>query len=227
MRLTPRIPIKALPLIALAVLLSTGGVAFSAATRDVQPFLYTFRVTAITVTGTFTVGDASTTTRVHLTQPSGRVPMYWRGKRDGGIHNGVGATRVRFVGDASYTSPDARCNRNMSVTSAGANPLVLMVLTSARDRVVTRPTVYVRVGKFPLVTGYPTRRDGSCGEVAKDWWDVAKKVYPFALLNRSGYTMTVQNKEAFDDGEAIEWTVEMTVRRIAFRRVSCAEAGGC
>lgn len=217
MRFVPHIRIKVF-LLALAAVLVTAGVAAPAATKDVQPFVYTFRVTAITVTGTFTFEDASTTTRIRLTRPSGKVNMTWRGKRDGGLHNGAGATAVAFVGDAVHTSGDPACNRTLNITSSGATPLVSLVLTGARGRVVRNPTVFVRVGKFPLVTGYPAR-DGVCGKVAKDWWDVASQVYPYRILKQRGFIFRKQHKDAFDDGEAIEWTIQMTVRRIRFQPI--------
>ena len=115
MRFISHIRIRTL-LLALVAALATAGMAASAATKDVQPFVYTFRVTSITVTGTFTVGDATTTTRTHLSTPTGKVYMTWRGKRDGGMHNGTGATTVAFVGDAThYTAADPSCTQTMQI----------------------------------------------------------------------------------------------------------------
>ncbi len=226
MRFISHIRIKALALALFAVLV-LAGVGASAATRDVKPFVYSFRVTSITVTGTFTVGDATTTTRTHLSTPTKKVYMTWRGKRDGGMHNGVGATAVVFVGDATYkTVANPSCTRTMNITSSGSQPTVGLVLGGARDRVVTHPSVFVRVGKFPFVTGYPAR-DGVCGKVAKDWWDVASHIYPFRILKQNGFTLRSHYKEAFDDGEAMEWTLQMTVRRVRFQPMSCQVAKGC
>lgn len=225
MRFIPHSRIKVF-LLALVVVLATAGVATPAATRDVQPFVYSFRVTSVTVTGTFTFEDASTTTRIRLTRPSGKVHMAWRGKRDGGLHNGVGATGVAFVGDATHTSNDPACSRTLTVTSASVNPSASLVLTNARGRVVRNPTVHVRVGKFPLVTGYPAR-NGVCGKVKRDWWDVASRTFPFRILKQGGFTFRKHYQEAFDDGEAIDWTLEMKVKRIRFQPISCAEAKGC
>ncbi len=225
MRFIPHSRIKVF-LIALVVVLATAGVAAPAATKDVQPFAYTYRVTSVTVTGTFTFEDASTTTRIHLTRPSRNVSMAWRGKRDGGLHNGVGATAVAFVGEATHTSNDPACNKTLSVTSKSVTPLVSMVLTNARGRVVTNPTVHVRVGKFPLVTGYPAR-NGVCGKVKRDWWDVASRTFPYRILKQRSFVFTKQYKETFDDGEAIDWTLELKVKRIRFQPISCAEAKGC
>jgi hypothetical protein len=214
-------------LLALVVVLATAGVATPAATRDVQPFVYTFRVTSVTVTGTFTFEDASTTTRIRLTRPSRNVSMAWRGKRDGGQYNGVGATAVAFVGEAIHTSNDPACNQTLAVTSRSVTPVVSLVLGNARDRVVTNPTVHVRVGKFPLVTGYPAR-NGVCGRVKRDWWDVASRSFPFRILKqRGGFVFTKRYQEAFDDGEAIDWKLELKVKRIRFQPISCAEAKGC
>lgn len=225
MRFIPHSRIKVF-LLALVAVLATAGVAAPSATKDVQPFVYTFRVTSITVTGTFTFEDASTTTRIRLTKPSGKVSMVWRGKRDGGLHNGSGGTAVAFVGEATHTSNDPSCSRTLAVTSSSVTPLVSLGLGGARNRVVTNPTVFVRVGKFPLVTGYPAR-DGVCGKVKRDWWDVASRIHPFRILKQKTFVFRKHYQEAFDDGEAINWTLEMTIRRIRFQPISCKAAGGC
>ena len=226
MRITPRLS-TALVGLALAAALTTAGVASSAATKEVAPFSYTYRVTALTVAGTFTIGDATTTTRIRLRAPTRKVNMSWWGRRDGRLYNGVGAVVTPFVGSATHRSGDPKCARTLNVTSAGSSPSVTVALTGARDRPVTNPTIYVRVGKFPLVTGYPVRRDGTCGKVAKDWWDTAKQVFPFRILKKPGFTMRVHYREAFDDGEAIDWTVDMTVQRVRFRPIPCGPFGGC
>lgn len=216
--------LKALPLVLIALLV-TAGVAASAPTKNVQPFIYTFRITSITATGTFTAGDATTTTRIHLSAPTRKLHMTWRGRRDAGLNNGTGGTSVLFVGDATHTSASLpSCDRTMKVTSRGVTPLAFLALGGARDN-VTPPTVFVRVGKFPLVTGYPAQ-DGVCGKVARDWWDVASRIYPLRILKQKGFTHRIHLRVS-DEGETMDWTLQMKIRRVGFRRMSCAVAKGC
>lgn len=211
----------------LGAVLATAGAAASSSSKEVAPFSYTYRVTSLTVVGTFTMGDATTTTHIKYRTPSRSVNMSWWGRRDARLYNGVGAITTAFAGSATHTSGDPKCARTLDVSSAGYSPSVALALTGARDHPVTNPTIYVRVGKFPLVTGYPVRPDGTCGKVARDWWDSAKQVFPFRILKQSGFTMNVHYQEAFDDGEAIDWTMKMTVRRVRLRAIPCGPSGGC
>ncbi|MDQ2980752.1 MAG: hypothetical protein M3R26_00290 [Actinomycetota bacterium] len=218
MRFSPPARIKTFSLVVLVALFAFVGAAFPAATNEVKPFSYFFRVKAVTVTGTFTKDDASTTTRIHLRKPSGPIRMRWLGSGPAGSQSGGASSYLAFDGDATYTSSDPKCNRVLKVDSSGSHPIMLLALGGARDS-VTKPTIYVKVQKFPIVTGYPTRPDGTCGKVAKDWWDSASRIYPFALLKQKGFVMVVRYAEKFDDGEAIDWTVRLTVQRISFHRI--------
>lgn len=228
MRFIPHTRLKVLPL-ALLALLVTAGAAGSAATKDVKPFSYSFVVTSVTATGTYAINGATATIHVHLTKPTGKVQLVWLGKRDGGMKNGSGSSQITFVGEAVFTDPGMpSCNKTFPITSAGSHPFAGILLGYARERVVTHPIFYVMVGRFPMVTGYPAQ-DGVCGRVRKDWWETAHGSFPYpAIVKKKTFTLRDrQPLRDLGDGESVEWSLEMNVRKIRFIPISCQKAKGC
>ncbi len=228
MRFIPHIRLKVL-LVALPVLLATAGAAGSAATKDVKPFSYSFVVTSVTATGTYTINGATSTIHVHLTKPTKKVQLVWRGKRDGGTKNGSGSSQITFVGEAAFTDPSMpSCNRTFPITSAGSHPFAGLLLGNARERVFTHPIIYVMVGRFPMVTGYPAH-DGVCGRIRKDWWETAHGSFPYpAIVKKKGFTLRDrQPLRDLGDGESVEWSLEMKVRKVRYIPISCEVAKGC
>lgn len=215
--------------LALLALLASAGVAGSAATTDVTPFSYSFVVTSVTASGTFTSNGATATIHVHLTQPTKKIQMVWLGKHDGGSKNGSGGAQITFTGEAVFTDPGMpSCNKTFPITSAGSHPLVGIILGNARERVVTHPIFYALVGRFPMVTGFPGH-DGVCGLVRKDWWETAHGSWPFpAIVKKKSFTLH-DHKPLTDlgDGESVEWTLDMNVRKVRFIPISCRKAKGC
>jgi hypothetical protein len=216
-------------LLALLALLATAGVAAPAATRDVKPFSYSFVVASVTATGTFAINGATSTIHVHLTAPTKKLQMVWLGKHAPGSSNGSSGAQIRFTGEAVFTDPTMpSCNRTFPITSAGSHPLVAMILGNARDPVVTHPIFYAMVGRFPMITGYPSR-DGVCGKVSKDWWETAHGSFPFpAIAKKKAFILRDHHPlEDLGDGESVEWSLEMHVRRVRFFPISCQKAKGC
>lgn len=192
----------------------TAGLAGATTAKDVPAFVYTFRVTAVDVTATFTNGPHRATTQLRLAGTPKTRTMAWRGKRDHSNSNGVAATTVSVAGTGTYGNGDPNCARTFPV--AARRPILIsFVLVGALDPVVTRPGIYVAVRKFPLLTAYPDSE--SCGKALLDWYDNAKKTYPLGVLARRSFTLQRSRKERFEDGEAIDWTLRMTVRRVAYR----------
>jgi len=209
----PHVRSRTLSLLVLIGLFAFVGTALPSATRKVTAFTYKFRVMAVTATGTYTSGDATTKTRIRIAKPSGIVKMTWLGPGPNGVNTGGGTWNIPFTGDAVYTSSDPKCNRTLKMSSAGSVPIVLLFY----GRYSNHP-IYVLVRKFPLATGGPTLPDGTCGRFRKDWWEDASRSYKFSLLGQKGFSMTIHHKETFDDGSGvIEWTVTLTVKKVSFR----------
>jgi 3',5'-cyclic AMP phosphodiesterase CpdA len=212
MSFRPRLRSRMLVLLVLAGLFAFVGTAVPSAGKSYPAFRYTFRVLAVTATGTYTSGDATTKTNIRIAKPSGPVKMVWRGPGPIGTNSGGVTWHIPFTGDAVYTSSDARCNRTIKMTSAGSNPLVLLFYGQYSNR-----EIYASIRKFPLATGYPTKTDGTCGLFRKDWWQDASKSYPFSLLKKKQFSVTVHHQETFDDGSgAIEWTITWTIKKLSF-----------
>ena len=213
MRFSPHVRSRTLSLLVLVGLFAFVGTALPSATRKVTPFTYKFRVMAITATGKYTEGDATTTTHIRIAKPSGVVKMTWLGPGMAGENTGGATWHIPFTGDATYTSSDSKCNRTMKINSAGSYPIVLLFY----GRFSNHP-IYSKVQKFPMATGSPTGQDGECGYFRKDWWDSASRSYTFALLSQKGFVMTVHRKVSFDDPVgSMEWTIHLTIKKVSFR----------
>ena len=227
MRFIPRIRFI-IPL-ALLALLASAGVAGSAATRDVKPFTYIFRVTSVTASGVYTINGATSTIHVHMTAPTKKIYLTWLGKHDGSMHNGAGASGIKFVGTAVFVDPSMpSCNKTFPITSAGLHPFASVILANARDRVVTHPTFYMMVSQFPMVSGYPAS-NGVCGKVRKDLAEDAHGSFRFpGIVKKRGFTLRDgQPTRDLGDGESIEWKLVTKVRKIRYIPISCAVAKGC
>lgn len=180
-------------------------------------------------TGTFTINGATSEIKVHMTQPTKKIQMVWLGKHDGGSRNGSGSASITFTGEAVFTDPGMpSCNKTFPITSAGSHPFAGIILGNARDRVVTHPIFYAMVGRFPMVTGYPGSAN-KCGLVRKDWWETAHGSWPFpAIVKKKTFTLRDHRPlEDLGDGESVEWSLEMKVRKVRFIPISCAKAKGC
>jgi hypothetical protein len=228
MRVIPRSRLKVL-LLALVVGLATAGAAAPAVGHDVKPFSYSFVVTSVTANGIFTINGATSTIHVHLTAPTKKIQLVWLGKHAAGSSNGCGSAQITFTGQASFVDPTLpSCNKTFPITSAGSSPGVGITLANARNRVVTHPTFYVLVGRFPMITGAPST-DGVCGRVRKDWWETAHGSFPFpAIVKKKAFVLRdARPLEDIGDGESVEWTLEMHVRKVRFIPISCKKAKGC
>jgi hypothetical protein len=198
----------------------------TAATPDArQPFAYTFQVTSVTLTGSFTKGAATATTRLALGRRPKEKTLLWLGKGNYYPTNGLKNVPFTLAGTVVYTgSDDPACDGTVAVDSSrwkgsiGAN----LSVDPARTR-----RVRVDVGQLPLASIYP-RRGGGCENGALTWWDDgAAKTYPLSLLERPSWTFTARSSQRFEDGSVLAWTVTMTVKRTGYRQVDCARTQLC
>jgi hypothetical protein len=200
--------------------------AVTAATPDARrPFAYTFQVTSVTLTGTFTKGGATATTRLALGRRPKEKTLLWLGKGNYYPSNGLKNVVFTLSGEVVYEgSADPACDGTVQVDSSrwkggiGANLSVDPVRTGR---------VRVDVGQLPLASIYQ-RRGGGCESGALTWWDDgAAKTYPLGLLNRGAWTFTARSSETFGDGSALVWTVTMRVKRTGYRQVDCERTQLC
>jgi hypothetical protein len=99
-------------------------------------------------------------------------------------------------------------------------------VTNARDKVVTHPTISAGAGRFPLATIY-RRRGGGCENGALPWYEGGTAVLPLRVVRRASFSFTAHYSKTFEDGAALEWTVEMKVRRISYRTIDCSRTLLC
>lgn len=226
LRLRRRVPSR--QLFALVALVFVVSCTAGASAKNSQPFAYTFRISAVTVTATFTHGDSTVRTQLHLEAPSQQRTLIWLGpKAPNSNTNGVGPSRISLVGKATYTSPDPSCTQELDVRSSRSRP-ILAVLFFFGTR------LHVKVHKFPLATARPGR-DGTpsdpsldgCGKPVVDWYDNANAYFPPSVFQKPSFTATAHLNEKFEDGEAVDWTLRMTVKRVRYRPIDCASAPGC
>jgi hypothetical protein len=213
-------------LVILLVLLATGYAAASTA-KDVRPFTYKFQVASVTLNATFTKGGAIATTELHLSSRPKRKGLSWWGKRNYSNANGSASALLRLAGSATYAGLDQACNVTVRLDSSRWHPIFASLLvTNARDPVVTRPTITASAGRFPLATIYP-RRGGACENGALPWWEGGYAVRPLSVLRQAGLSFTARYSKTFDDGSALQWIVEMTIRKIEYRPIDCSHTPFC
>jgi hypothetical protein len=214
--LTARI---AVALIGGAVLV-TAAYAAAGTAADVPAFTYKFQVTSVAFHATFTKGNATAVTKLHLSSLPRRKSLTWRGKKDYSPYNGVGTVLLRLAGTATYAGlSDEACNGSVKLDSSRWHPSYgSLMLANARAGVVRNPRIAVAAGRFPLATIYP-RRGGACEKGALPWWEGGSASRPLAVLRRGGFSFRATYSKKIEDGAVLKWTVEMTVRRIAYRRL--------
>jgi hypothetical protein len=213
---------------AVIVLASSASVAAGAGPKAGQPLAYSFRITVLDVTATFTKGKSTVKTRLRLEGPSRERTLVWVGRKLGPSMSGIGPTLVSLAGEATYSSPDPGCSGKLALRSSRARSVPVTLFYFG-----TRVHVYVQ--KFPLATVLPGRDSGvsddpslgRCGTPLFDWYETANIFRPPAVFRSPSFTVTAQRKERFEDGEAIEWTLRMTVKRIRLRLIDCNTHPGC
>jgi len=200
--------------------------AVSAATPDPRrPFAYTFQVTSVTLTGSFTKGAATATTRLALGRRPEQKTLLWLGKNNYHPFNGLKNVPFTFAGTVGYAgSDDPACDGTVAVDSSRWKGHIAVGI--GVDPVRTQ-LIRVDVGQLPLASIYE-RRGGGCESGALTWWDDGgAKTYPLSLLHRPSWTFTTRSSQRFEDGSALVWTVTMTVKRIGYRPVDCARTQLC
>jgi hypothetical protein len=220
-------------LIALGLSLLLAPAAGSKATKDVPPFSYTFRITSITVNGTFTHGTESAATTLHLSKPPPQRSLTWTGKVGGGMYNGVGNTRVYLAGAITYSGLDPVCTGTVQAAMPPSYPVIASVyLGDARNAVVTHPTIRLEFAKFAMASVYPGP-NGKCRN-ALDWYQYAEDVKPFSVINGSGFTFHAHHHESFaddvfpDNGQTVfQWTATVTVKKVRYLKIDCAHSPLC
>jgi hypothetical protein len=211
----------------LFVLLATAGYAAASTAKDVPAFTYKFQVTSVTLNATFRQGAATATTELQLSSLPRRKSLSWWGKRNYSNANGSASVLLGLVGTATYAGLDQACNVTVKLDSSRWHPIFASLLvTNARDAVVTHPTISASAGRFPLATIYP-RRGGACENGALPWWEGGFADRPISVLRRPGFSFTARYSKTFDDGSALDWTVAMTIRRIQYRPLDCAHTQLC
>jgi hypothetical protein len=227
-RMKPLGPLAAVVGVAAALIV---GSANSAATTDVQPFVYTFRVQSLTVEGTAkpAFDGAAVTVHLHLAKPSRTKSLRWNGKHDGGPNNGDSGAAVPLAGTMVFTdASDPSCSRTVQFSPTRAREILSLNLLNARDRVVTHPVVAIGISNYPIELD--NKGGGSnppkCGYAFKSTSGVSRN-YPLSLLHRPGFTIRVHRIERIPSVGSIDWTVVMTVRRVRFTPLSCAQTKGC
>ncbi len=70
-----------------------------------------------------------------------------------------------------------------------------LLVTNARNPVVTRPTISASAGDFPLATTYP-RRGGACEAGALPWYEGGFVVRPLSVVHRPGFSFTYTSGQA-------------------------------
>jgi hypothetical protein len=218
----------------LGLALVAAPLAGSTAAKDVPPFSYTFRITSITVNGTFTHGTESAATTLHLATLPPQRSLTWTGKVGGGMYNGVGNTRVQLAGTITYSGLAPLCQDGTVHASMPPSYSVVagIYLGDARNAVVTHPTIRLEFGKFAIGDIYPGA-NGKCAN-ALDFYQYAEDVKPFSVINASGFTFHAHHLESFADDvftdnvkTVFQWTATVTVRKIRYLKIDCAHSPLC
>jgi hypothetical protein len=210
--------------------LAWAGYAAAAATKEVAPFEYRFQVTSVTLTATFTMGEATATTQLRLTTLPKRKSMTWYGRKGpaGSLPwNGVGVVVVRMTGTVVYSGLDqASCNGTVTLDTSRWRPVYAGV-SLAQSWDAPRAKLSASAGRFPVATIYP-RRGGACENGVLTWWQPgAVGMRPFGVVRQPGFSISTSNRETFDDGSTLEWTARLTVRKIRYRRIDCRHTQWC
>jgi hypothetical protein len=224
------IPRIARTLSVLAGALVCAGYAAGATATEVAPFEYRFRVTAVTLTSTFTKDGATATTALRLGSVPKAKSMTWWGTKGAGRGipwNGVGALNVRMAGTVTYSGlENPACNGMVTLDTSRWRPISASIAL-AYSWSPARARLSAGAGRFPVATIYPRR--GGAGETgALTWWQPgAVGMRLFSVVRQPGFSISTSNRETFDDGSTLEWTARMTVRRIRYRQIDCRRTQWC
>jgi hypothetical protein len=213
-----------LALVGIVVGLAVGS---SAAASVPAPFVYTFQVTSVSLDATFTSGAATATTELHLAVLPKRKSLSWWGPKNHSNANGSVSAVIRLAGTATYSGLGA-CDATVSLeTSRWKTPIFASLgLAHAREGPAARATVTASAGRFPLATTYP-RRGGGCENGALPWWEGGYKDVPLSVLHKSSFSLTTHDSKNIEDGATLEWTVKMTVKKLAYGRLDCSHSQLC
>jgi hypothetical protein len=207
------------------VALASAGYAAASVSKDVAPFAYQYRFTSVTVTGTFTQGEATATTNLRLSRAK-VGNLYWYGKR--GYGEGASTVVLHVAGTYTYAGlENPACNGTFKVDETKwARPgYGSLVVTNARNAVVTRPTISVGVGEFVFASTYPAR-GGGC-ENKSPYYYGGTGVRPLSALGRPSFTISDRRKLDFGDGTALEWTTRAMIKRLVYKQIDCKKNPFC
>jgi hypothetical protein len=215
-------------LIAVVLALVLSGSTAAGVAKDVPPFIYTFQVRAVQVHAVFAQGGATATTDWHLASLPKRKSLSWWGKKNYSNANGAVSALLRLTGTATYAGLPGTCNTTVTLDSTRWKYPIFasMIVGNARDAVVTHPTLGIGVGRFPLATIYPAR-GGACENGALPWWDGANGSLPLGTVRKASFSFSAHSSKNIEDGATVDWTVKLSVRRIAYRAIDCSHSQLC
>ena len=95
--------------------------------------------------------------------------------------------------------------------------------------------IRVEVGDFPIARALTGQDSGSafsgvgnrCGKAEVRWYDSGKATVPMSVLTKPQFVVVASRHEKLEDGEAIDWTLKLTVKRLRYHRIDCATESGC
>lgn len=214
--------------VALVLFLAMSGSTAASVADDVRPFIYTFQVRVVQVHAVFTQGAATATTDWHLASLPKRKSLSWWGKKNYSNANGAVSAVLRLAGTATYAGLPGACNTTVALDSTRWRYPIFasLIVGNARNAVVTHPTLGVGVGRFPLATIYPAR-GGACENGALTWWDGSTGSLPLSAVRKSSFSFNAHDSKNIEDGATVEWTVKMSVRRVAYRLIDCSHSQLC
>lgn len=215
-------------LVAFAVALAVSGSSAASVAKDVRPFIYTFQVTSVQMHAVFTQGAGTATTDWHLSALPRRKSLSWWGKKNYSNANGAVSAVLHLAGTATYSGLAAACNTTVALESSRFRQPIFagLIVGNARDPVVTHPTLGVDAGRFPLATIYP-RSGGACENGALPWWEGSAANLPLGVVHKGSFAITMHDSKSIEGGASLEWTIKMTVRRLAYRLIDCSHSQLC
>jgi hypothetical protein len=166
--------------------LALAGYAPAAATKEVAPFEYRFRVTSVTLTSTFTKDGATATTELQLgSVPKAKSMTWWgtKGLGRGIPWNGVGAVNIRMAGTVTYSGlENPACNSTVTLDTSRWRPISASVAL-AQSWTPARAKLSAGAGRFPVATIYP-RQGGACENGVRGRHGAVRVRPPGGLLGR-------------------------------------------
>ena len=199
------------------------------------PFKYVFKVTALDVDGTYTAHGSTASSHLHLDGSSKKKWISWFGPKPTlGPGTLISTAALYLTGQASYSSPDQSCASKFTYKSSRSHPVrAVFVLDTFTFKDLR---IRVDVEKFPIARALPGQDSGGafsgtgdrCGKAEVRWFDTAHAIVPASVLTNAQFAVVASRHETFeDDGEAIDWTMKLTVKRLRYHLINCATESGC